>query len=37
MYKLEKIFEEATASSKGEIMDQQQLDDFSIPILKIFP
>ena len=34
MYKLEKIFEEATASSKGEIMDQQQLDDFTNKLLE---
>ena len=34
MYKLEKIFEEVTASSKGEIMDQQQLDDFTNKLLE---
>ena len=34
MYKLEKIFEEATANTNGEIMDQQQLDDLTNKLLE---
>ena len=34
MYKLEKIFQEKTAKTNGEIKDQQQLDDFTGELLK---
>ena len=34
MYKLEKIFEEATANTNREIMDQQQLDDLTNKLLE---
>ena len=34
MFKLQKIFEESTANTKGEIMNQQQLDDFTNKLLE---
>ena len=34
MYKLEKIFEEATINTNGEIMDQQQLEDLTNKLLE---
>jgi hypothetical protein len=34
MYKLEKIFQESTANTNGEIKDQQQLDNFANKLLE---